>query len=60
MWPKATSLKKTRESTDDRRRHPRTRVDPNNNTRLHTFPIKKEVAEGHFSKEDERINGGFR
>ena len=28
-----------------------TRVDSNKNTRLHTYPIKKEVAEGHFSKE---------
>ena len=33
-----------------------TRVDSNKNTRLHTYPIKKEVAEGHFSKEDKRIN----
>ena len=33
-----------------------TRVDSNENTRLHTYPIEKEVAEGHFSKEDKRIN----
>ena len=39
-WPKSISLKKTRESTDDRNRHPRTRVDPNKNTRLPTYPIK--------------------
>ena len=33
-----------------------TRVDSNENTRLHTYPIKKEVAEGHFFEEDKRIN----
>ena len=33
-----------------------TRVDHNHNTRLFTYPIKKEVAEGHFSKEDKRSN----
>ena len=32
-----------------------TKVDFNDNTRLHTCPIKKEVAEGHFFKEDKRI-----
>ena len=31
-------------------------VDFNENTRLHAYPIKKEVAEGHFAKEDKRIN----
>ena len=30
-----------------------TRVDPNENTRLHTHPIKKDVAEGHLPKEPE-------
>ena len=33
-----------------------TRVDADENTRLHTYPIKKEVAEGHFLGEDKRIN----
>ena len=32
-----------------------TRVDSNENTRLHTYPIKKEVAEGHFFKEDKTL-----
>ena len=32
------------------------RKDQDLNTRLHTYLIKKEVAEGHFSKEDKRIN----
>ena len=47
---------KSRESTDDKDRHPMTRVDHNHNTRLHTYPIKKEVAEGQFFKEDKRSN----
>ena len=55
-WPKATSLKKARESTEDGDRPPMTIVYPDENTRLHTFCIKNEVAEGHFSKEDKRIN----
>ena len=50
------SLKKTRESTDDKDTHPMTRVDDNENTTLRTHPIKKGVAEGHFSEEDKRIN----
>ena len=40
MWPQAISPKETRDLIYDRKQHPRTRVDPNKNTRLPTYPIK--------------------
>ena len=54
-WPKAISLERTRTSIDDNNRHPMARVDPKENTRLRTYPIKEKKF-SHFFREDTNTN----